>query len=244
MGANSKIGWTDHTFNPWIGCQHVSPGCDHCYAEAMSNRYGWTTWGPHGERKKTSDANWRKPIEWNKAAKAMGVRQRVFCASLADWLDNQAPDSWRESLAILIDATPNLDWLLLTKRPENLDKHAPWHHDDVPPNAWLGITAETQEHFDRRWPLIREYQAKVHFVSNEPALGPLTLPNGDTPDWIITGAESGPGRRPFREDWVRHIRDECQRAGVYFFYKQVIDARGRKIELPEIDGRQWAEFPA
>ena len=94
MGENSKIEWCDHTFNPWIGCQKVSPGCDHCYAEAMmDHRYGKVQWGPHGQRKRTSDDNWRKPRRWAKDAN--GHRPRVFCASLADWLDNKAPREWR-----------------------------------------------------------------------------------------------------------------------------------------------------
>src|SRR5476651_1545431 len=110
---NSKIGWTDHTFNPWIGCQKVSPGCDHCYAEAQNKFRKWNggTWGPHAPRKRTSEANWRKPLQWNAAAKAAGVRAKVFCASLADWLDNKAPREGRADLANLICATPNLDWL-------------------------------------------------------------------------------------------------------------------------------------
>jgi protein gp37 len=118
MAENSKIEWCDHTFNPWIGCQKVSPGCDHCYAEAMMDkRYGRVQWGPHGERKRTSEDNWKKPLAW--AKRANGHRPRVFCASLADWLDNRVPLQWRSDLGRLIEATPELDWLLLTKRPEN-----------------------------------------------------------------------------------------------------------------------------
>src|ERR1700681_2122869 len=106
MAENSKIEWCDHTFNPWIGCQKVSPGCDHCYAEAMMDyRYGRVQWGPHGERKRTSEGYWRQPTRWNKAAAAASERHRVFCASLADWLDNQVPASWRDDLAHQIEAT-------------------------------------------------------------------------------------------------------------------------------------------
>ena len=129
MGENSKIEWCNHTFNPWIGCQKVSPGCDHCYAEAMmDHRYGRVKWGPHGERKRTSPANWKNPLRW--AKQANGRRPRVFCASLADWLDNRVPRDWRSDLGRLIEATPELDWLLLTKRPENHEKLAPWHLDN------------------------------------------------------------------------------------------------------------------
>ena len=138
MGENSKIEWTTHTFNPWFGCQKVSPGCDHCYAEAMmDHRYGKVQWGPHGNRIRTSQANWRLPIKWAKHAN--GSRPRVFCASLADWLDNRVPWHWRIDLAGLIDATPQLDWLLLTKRIENFTKLAPWHK--APANVCTTISA-------------------------------------------------------------------------------------------------------
>jgi hypothetical protein len=120
---NSKIQWCDHTFNPWIGCQHVSPGCDRCYAETlMDHRYGKVQWGPHGKRKRTSEGYWKQPFSWAKAARESGTRPRVFCASLADVFDNQVPQEWRDDLFRLIRATPELDWLLLTKRPQNIIK--------------------------------------------------------------------------------------------------------------------------
>jgi protein gp37 len=173
---NSNIEWCDHTFNPWMGCQKVSPGCDHCYAEAMMDtRYGRVQWGPHGERVRTSQNNWRMPLRW--AKKANGDRPRVFCASLADWLDNRAPREWRSDLGRVIEATPELDWLLLTKRPENLEKLAPWHLDEIPSNVWLGVTCEDQAHYERRWAIFsrQRIRATTKFVSYEPALGPLTL---------------------------------------------------------------------
>jgi protein gp37 len=223
LAENSKIEWTHHTFNPWIGCQKVSPGCDNCYAEAMmDHRYGRVTWGPHGERVRTSPANWRKPISWDKAAAKAGRRDRVFCASLADWLDNKVPRNWRTDLWGLIEATPNLDWLLLTKRPENYAKLAPWHNDKVPRNIWYGVTAEDQLHFDRRWKVAQQVQSRVHFISYEPALGPLSL-FGHTikPDWIICGGESGKGARTMETVWARSLRDECKASGTAFFFKQM-----------------------
>src|SRR5437764_5142014 len=103
----SNIAWTTHTFNPWIGCQKVSPGCDNCYAEhLMDHRFHKVEWGPHGQRKRTSDNNWKQPHRWNRQAEETGDRPRVFCASLADWLDNKAPPSWRADLAPLIHDTP------------------------------------------------------------------------------------------------------------------------------------------
>lgn len=235
MAENSKIEWTDHTFNPWIGCQKVSPGCDNCYAEALTERYGWTTWGPHGERKRTSQGNWKKPLAWNRAAAKAGVRYRVFSASLADWLDNRAPQSWREDLANLIEATPNLDWLLLTKRIENFDKLAMWHHDDVPPNVWVGSTCEDQANFDRRWRILKDIQA-IRFISYEPAIGPLVL-GGARPDWIICGGESGRGARMMQPGWAYALKRECEAAGVPFFMKQMT---GKK---PIPDDLMVRQFP-
>lgn len=223
MAENSKIEWTDHTFNPWIGCQKVSPGCDHCYAESLSKRYGWVEWGPHGERKRTSEANWKKPRQWNKAAKDAGRRPRVFCSSLADVFDNQVEESWRIDLFDLIGDTEHLDWLLLTKRPENIRKMLPtnWNVADYY-NVWLGTTCEDQPAYDRRWPILDDIPAAVHFISYEPAIGPLRLHNGpQQPDWLICGGESGPGARMMELDWAADIKADCERAGVYFFMKQM-----------------------
>jgi len=228
MGENSAIEWTDHTFNPWIGCQKVSPGCDHCYAETLTNRYGWTTWGPHGERKRTSPANWKKPLQWAKAAKAVGERHRVFCASLADVFDNQAPDGWRSDLFDLIERTPELDWLLLTKRPENIRKMLwPKWDNGLPRHIWIGTTCEDQRNYDRRWPILREVPAAVRFISYEPAIGKLTTIWGK-PDWLICGGESGPGARDMDPSWAREARDQCQASGIAFFMKQMT----RKAPIP------------
>lgn len=223
MGENSKIEWTDHTFNPWIGCQKVSPGCDHCYAEAMmDHRYHKVEWGPHGERKRTSEANWRKPIAWNKAAAVRGVRARVFCASLADVFDNQVPVEWREELWDLIAWTLELDWLLLTKRPENIAKMLPKASGWPWPNVWLGTTAEDQAHYDRRWKALQAIPARVRFISYEPACGPLSItfePNH--PDWVICGGESGPGARHMPAEWARWTKSSCERLVIPFFMKQM-----------------------
>jgi protein gp37 len=194
---NTDIEWADDTFNPWIGCQHVSPGCDHCYAETMMDkRYGKVEWGPHGERKRTSDAYWQQPIKWNGAARAFrkehGYRRRVFCASLADVFDNQVPASWRVDLFALIRECSRLDWLVLTKRPQNISKMLPPDWGDGYRNVWLGVTAEDQFNFDQRWRILREIPAVIKFISYEPAIASLSLPKiGPLPEWVITGGESG-----------------------------------------------------
>jgi protein gp37 len=248
MGENSKIEWTDHTFNAWIGCQKVSPGCDNCYAEAlMDKRYGKVEWGPHGERKRTSVANWQLPRRWAKAARAGGPRPRVFCASLADVFDNQVPVEWRSDLFDLIAGTPELDWLLLTKRPENLCRmfpHGYWK------NVWLGVTCEDQTHYNRRWPLLAEIiRVPIRFVSYEPALGSLSplgvaLPLGmQFPEWIICGGEAGSRARDMDPAWARTLLDTCKFFNIKFFMKQMTDRRPIPQDLmvrefPQPDVRQ------
>lgn len=248
MVANSKIQWTDHTFNPFIGCQKVSPGCDNCYAETlMDTRLGRVKWGPHGDRIKTSEANWRKPIAWAKHAPGFrlshGRRQRVFCASLSDWLDNKAPQEWRVELANLIEATPELDWLLLTKRIENFERFNPWSEiGKIPFNVWIGVTAEDQHHFDRRWKILREIEAPVRFISYEPAIGPLRLMAHDrAPDWLICGGESGANPREMDRAWARRIRDDCADYGTAFFMKQMTGKTGDDAIPTDLMIRQFPE---
>jgi protein gp37 len=226
MAENSKIEWTDHTFNPWIGCTNISPGCDHCYAEAWSKRSGLVKWG-NSPRRRTSEAYWRAPLKWQAVAAAFeaqhGRRQRVFCASLADVFDNQANAAWRAHLFDLIAATPSIDWLLLTKRPQNIAKMLPkcWPAGGVP-NVWLGATAEDQPRFDQRWLLLARIPASVRFISYEPAIGPLRLNSSHRvqPDWLIAGGESGHTARPMRAIWVRNIVADCRDFGVAPFFKQ------------------------
>jgi protein gp37 len=224
MGSNSKIEWTDHTFNPWLGCTNVSPGCDHCYAEAWAKRSGLVRWGNH-TRRRTSDAYWKGPLSWNARANEFERlhlrRQRVFCASLADVFDNQVPAEWRTDLFALIRNCSRLDWLLLTKRPENIHKMLPQDWGEGYPNVWLGSTAEDQERFDQRWRHLSRVSSVVRFISYEPAIGALRLPRkGPYPDWLISGGESGGGARPLKPQWVRDLIADCRRAGVAPFHKQ------------------------
>ena len=177
MAENSKIEWTTHTFNPWIGCTKVSAACDFCYAEKWDHRYtGGTRWGPHADRTRTK--NWSAPRKWNREAEKTGVRPRVFCASLADVFDNHRSilPEWREDLWKLIDETPNLDWLLLTKRPQNIMKMIPerWR-DGLPSHVWIGTTVEDQKSADQRIPALLQVPAAIRFLSCEPLLGFVDL---------------------------------------------------------------------
>jgi len=193
MSENSKIEWTDHTFNPWEGCQKVGPGCDHCYAETRNARFAGGTAinsGPGAPRRRTSPANWRKPLQWDKAHAEFfavhGRRQRVFCASLADVFDNAVDPAWRADLFDLIEKTPNIDWLLLTKRIGNvlpmLSETAArrfdlecLHDPRLPDNVWLGATIVNQVEADRDIPKLLAVPARVRFLSMEPLLGSVDL---------------------------------------------------------------------
>lgn len=292
MGENSAIEWTDHTFNPWMGCTKVAAGCANCYAERdMDKHYHKVQWGPHGTRVKTVAANWAKPLKWNREAAEAGVRARVFCASLADVFEDwdreirdhkgkvvhkceqcgtlhggdsisaygfecgavAAPfdknprrcgglcrvismDDLRRDLFALIDATPELDWILLTKRPENIKAMWPRGYGAkiVDPdyqffrrNVWLLTSIAEQADYDKnRWPLAecRELVPVLGY-SAEPLVGPIDLgddfwESGCCVDWVIVGGESGPDARPMHPDWARSIRDQCLAAGVAFHFKQ------------------------
>lgn len=269
---NSKIEWTDHTFNPWIGCVKVSAGCAHCYAEAMmDHRYHRAQWGPQGTRVRTSAQMWRQPLRWDAMrwaecadcgwrgeAAEVGQRQgcprcggvaiawtraRVFCASLADVFEERAElAAWRAELVELITRTSNLDWLLLTKRPENvmrlLDEAlyrwspaagalpgrgnganaAAWLA--VNRHVWIGTSVENQEAAEKRLPVLKSIPARVRFVSCEPLLGAVDLRGCEWLDWVIVGGESGPQARPMSARWARSLRDWAREHRVVFFFKQ------------------------
>ncbi len=262
MAQNSKIEWTDHTWNPWMGCTKVSDGCKHCYAMTMmDHRYGKVKWGPQGERIRTAKAYWKKPLKWNETlfvqcevcglrqvfdqhgrcpgcqhpmvATMQRVRQRVFCASLADVFEHKADqleemNQWRADLFTMIEQTPNLDWLLLTKRPENVRAMCP----SLPENVWIGTSVENQRMAEERIPALVRIPAKIHFLSVEPMLEKIDLDlrgkhygidyptYSEDVSWVICGGESGPDARPMNPEWARSLRDQCQEAGVPFFFKQ------------------------
>lgn len=183
MGENTKIEWADHTFNPWWGCARVSEGCRFCYAESTAKRWGKDVWGEDAERRAMSDAYWATPLKWNRDAEAAHAPARVFCASMADVFEDR-PDvaPHRERLWDVVESTPWLVWLLLTKRPENIRGLLPpaWS-TSFPPNVWLGATVENQPRADERVPVLLESaDAPVFFLSYEPAVGGVVL----RPEWL------------------------------------------------------------
>lgn len=188
MGEKSKIEWCDHTFNPWTGCTKIAPGCANCYAETRRARYGFDEWGPGKPRKRTSATYWKQPLKWNREAEKAGKRAKVFCASLADVFDPEAPFEWRDDLFALIRQTPYLDWLLLTKRPENaLDwlreeyqgytlRGDPDYSNPPYPNLWLGVSIANQADADRNIPILLKVPSAIRFISAEPLIGPVSVP--------------------------------------------------------------------
>ncbi len=262
MGVATEISWTDSTFNPWHGCQRVSPGCENCYAETFARRIGYggskpALWGPAAERRLFGDKHWNEPVKWNLAAAKAGRRHRVFCASMADvFEDRRDLDAQRERLWALIEATPALDWQLLTKRPQNMTRLAParWS-ESWPSHVWAGTSTEDNKRAEERIPFLRRVPCETLFISAEPLLGPIK-PNLSFLSWAIIGGESGPGARPCDVNWVRALVADCRRWGTAAFVKQLGDAsvwplaeaargvfRGGRLRLKP-KGGDISEFPA
>lgn len=239
MAEQTAISWCDSTFNPWIGCTRVSPACDYCYAARDNDRRGWVPgWGAGVPRRRTK--TWGDPKKWNRQAAITGYRPRVFCASLADVFDNEVDQAWRVDLWQLLRETPNLRWMLLTKRIGNAAKMLP---SDWPfPHVGLMSTLENQTTWDRDYPKLAALPAAWRGVSAEPLLGPISI--GDArPDWLITGGESGPNHRPLDMNAVRFLRDQCRRNGVAFHHKQNGGYRGKDGGCL-VDGEEHKNFPA
>lgn len=297
---NSKITWTDNTWNPWTGCSRVNTGCLHCYAEAMSERFGsFGQWGPGGTRKKTSDAYWRKPVTWNKVAVDAGMRLRVFpslCDPFEDWDDiihdhrgkalgvcrgcgkieprraycthcdccnvDLTMDDLRRDMFRLIDETPNLDWLLLTKRPEDIMRmwgqtaiscmaslisgRRPEEGRQRRKNVWLIYSASDQETLEAGLPHLLECRrlSPVLGLSLEPLVGPVDLGSCVMDlDFVIVGGESGPDARPCEVEWIRSVVEQCVDAETPCFVKQ--DSGSKPGQQGQIDDDLWKfkQFP-
>lgn len=276
MAVVTKIEWADGTFNGWMGCTRVSPACDDCYAARSTpvRRFG-LEWGAGKSRQRTSAANWQMPVRWNKEpfvecpechwrgeAKDCNwhgeqcpncnmvvdsARRRVFSASLSDWLDNEVPIEWLVDLLDLVRRTPNLDWLLLSKRIgswrkrleaardsmrdiegalnrgeiETLIAIEAWLDGNPPANVWIGSTLVNRPEMLRDGPKLKQVPAPVLFWSVEPMLGELgEIPRELLPDWVIVGGESGPNARPMHPDWVLSLSRQCAAAGVPLLFKQ------------------------
>ena len=272
--AATKISWADYTFNGVIGCTKVSPGCAHCYAETWAQRHrpgGLVPWG-NGSRVVTKGP-WQDALKWQREAAASRVRARVFASSLSDvFEDHQVPNEQRPRFWQLVRSCRDLDWLVLTKRPENIARMLPsdWSVDAYP-HVWLGTSVEDQQRAEERLPHLLGVPARVRFVSCEPLLGPvnltdLPLPLGpareglrtklgegarcnplhayalDQLHWVICGGESGPGHRPMDLAWARSLRDQCAAHGTAYWFKQTGGAKPGTGE-DQLDGQLHQAHP-
>lgn len=231
---DSKIQWCDHTLNFWWGCLKVSPGCEHCYAERDSKRWGRNIWGPAQTTPRwRTKGPWKEVLKWDKAAEAEGVRKRVFCQSMSDFFeDHPQLDEWRKEAFEILESLQWLDVQLLTKRPENVLRMVPerWR-SDWPDHVWLGTSVENQEYADKRIPELLKIDAPVLFLSCEPLLGSVDLAQWlwpefvgfgtRHPDWVIIGGESGPKARLFHLWWAWDLIRQCRGANIPVFIKQI-----------------------
>lgn len=260
MGKVTNIAWCDSSWNPWIGCTQVGPGCKFCYAESLDKRYGHAHWGPGAPRRRTSEENWKLPLRWNRIAFNTGTRPWVFCASMADVFDNEVPPEWRTDMWALIRATPNLNWQIVTKRISNVKKMVPenWPY----PHVGIIATVCTQAEADRDIPRLLNTPAAWHGLSVEPMLEAIdmrrlltwgaTVNDFHHPepgiDWVIIGGESGPKARPFSIPAARDLVAQCRAADVPVFMKQIgrrpiFGTKIAKYNPHDRDGRDLESLP-
>lgn len=268
MGENTGIAWCDHTFNPWWGCTKVSPACQFCYAERDAKRFGQKDlWSTAHRRFFENEKHWNEPLNWDAKAKESGKIARVFSGSMCDVFEKLPFDAsystaimmkeYRNKLWSLIEKTPNLEWLLLTKRPENILSMIPvqWMFKQ-PKNVRIGVTAENQECADMRIPVLLGSWKGKNFISVEPMLSEVDITKHRNIDWTICGGESGSTQvRATRPEWVRSLRDQCIATGVPFFFKQwgsleFHEHEGRMLEIYVgmnktrlLDGVEWLQCP-
>jgi protein gp37 len=233
MSEKTIIAWTEHTWNPWRGCDKVSPGCKNCYMFTAQYRYG------RDPKQVVRTKTWGEPRRWQREAAAENRSAMVFTCSWSDWF-HAAADEWRQEAWDLVRATPNLSYQILTKRADRIVDHLPADWGDGYPNVWLGVSVEDRA---RTWRIdaLRDIPAAVRFLSVEPLLEDLGELDLRGIDWVIVGGESGPGWRPMDHDWALSIRDQCQAAGVAFFFKQ--SAAPRTEMGIELDGEIIRNYP-
>jgi protein gp37 len=248
MGGVTKIEWCHHTFNPWWGCTQVSPLCDRCYAMMIDARwFKRRHWGSRASRRYFPDAYWAQPPKWDYLADVAGCRRRVFCASMADVFDKAADPAVRDRLWQLVRRTPNLDWLLLTKRIGNAAGMLPADWGDGYPNVWLIVSVD-QAALKRDVPKLLAIPAVVHGISIEPQLAPIRLGKfARLLQWVINGGESGAGSRPFHVEWARTLAAECKSAATPMFIQRLGSRpheRSVRLRLNDRAGGDWSEWPS
>lgn len=255
MGETSGISWTRSTMNFWLGCQRVSEACCSCYAETLvTDRMGYSgrpgkkplLWGAGAGRQRTSEANWRKPFQWDREAAKSGEFWPVFASSLSDvFEDRRDLDPWRADAFKVIEQTQNLTWLLLTKRTDRVMDLVPTHwRTGFPPNVWQGTTVESNRWARVRVPFLQQIPAAVRFLSIEPQFEPMDYRLCAVPgvSWLIVGGESGSKPRPFDPAWARDFIAACRAAGASPFVKQMGEHWARQHRAQSRHGADPAEW--
>ena len=252
MSDKSAIEWTDATWNPVTGCTKVSPGCAHCYAETIAERFRGTPAFPNGfdvqlrEHKLDLPKRWRKP-------------RRIFVNSMSDLFHEDIPLHFIGSVYRTMLEADHHQYQVLTKRasrmlslltPETPKEYALVSQIHKAAHIWHGVSVENQHWAEQRIPRLARVQTAVRFLSCEPLLGPLDLtPWLDELQWVIVGGESGRGARRMQPAWARGIRDQCLATGVPFFFKQwgEHDEQGNRVGKKragaQLDGREWTDSP-
>lgn len=261
MGANTGVSWAHDTFNPWRGCAAKSPGCAHCFAKTLTDRWhpGHRQWHVDGPRPVASPAMWREPARWNREAQRGGGQRRVLASTLCDVFEEDRPDldAPRARLFHTIEATPALTWMLLTKRIEFVARMVPWG-DRWPANVWIGTSVEDQPRALERIEHLCALPAVVRFLSVEPLIGAVDLRGwlADPPwvdgtmwppsnvrersfDWAITGGETGPGYREMNIGHLAQVVEDCRAASVPVWVKQ--DSGPRPGDQGRIPDRFWVQ---
>ncbi len=236
MARSSAIEWTDATWNPWMGCERVSPGCAHCYMFREQRQYGHDPTVIRHSKTKFDD-----PLRWPNPG-------FVFTCSWSDWF-HPAADAWRDEAWRIVRDTPHLTYQILTKRPDLIEERLPGDWGDGYPNVWLGTSVENSR-FTWRAEVLRTIAASIRFISAEPLLASLFETGGrrqpldlEGIDWLIVGGESGPRARPMELSWARELADACDATGVAFFMKQLGSALGRTAGARDRKGGDLAAFP-
>jgi protein gp37 len=234
VSDNSTIEWTEATWNPVTGCDKVSPGCAHCYAEAFAKRWRGISGHPYeqGFALRLWPQRLEQPVRWTRP-------RMIFVNSMSDLFHEEVPDEYIESIFEVMGRAQQHTFQILTKRHERLVELAPrlpWH-----PNVWMGVTIENRR-FVHRADYLRAVNAAVRFISAEPLLGPLRGLDLTDIDWLISGGESGHKHRPLKIEWLRELRDKCVDEGVAYFFKQWGGHRP-KAGGRLLDGRTWDEMP-
>ena len=243
MATASKIEWTEQTWNPVTGCTKVSPGCKHCYAETMAHRL--KAMGASGY-----DRGFKLTLQPDRLEQPLKRKRATvwFVNSMSDLFHKEIPDAYIDRVFDSIRETPQHTYQILTKRSERLPQY--FANRAVPDNVWLGVSVENRKYGKPRIDDLRQVQAQIRFLSVEPLLEDLGEINLQNIHWVIVGGESGSKARPMKPEWARRIKQQCEEAGVAYFFKQwgAWGADGRKRNKHangrELDGKTWNQYPA